>query len=655
MTLYYVRKTGSDGAAGTSAGAAWLTVDKAANTVAAGDTVYVGAGVYRELVTMDTAGASGSLITYIGDITGANTGDAGLVIISAHTDDESTAATAGAWAMNGKEFIVVQNISFIGTNSTQVVGDTANAAHIAYEGCKFENCTFTFAGRQSALDVIRIEINNGATPTGNGLQFNQCVFVGQVNLHWDSQATAMVNLKWLFDECLFFANGSSNNGLNMVRQANGGANTIGGVKVVNCSFFGHSIGVNALNFANTTNPCEYYNNAFYWGNTGVTHTATAASGLARGNVGTGMTSSTLVGGAGLTTYVPNNDETAALIGGIHDLLLYRVFGWSPYKPWEPMTLSVGGSYVNPMINRAQIGDVVATADLYNNSRQLGYADKLARVFYFDGSDAGASDPGSAWTSDANAFDNSLSTSATTSTNGSAGSNYLLAEGTNAPSSGGTISTVYARVRGSISGASPSASVQIYTDGLGESLGTITITNTTAAWSAWTALSTPTGGWTWAKVQALEIKAYKNAGTTYTLTMVEISVEAGESALDVGAVESRNRPVRTSGTVNAGTYAAEFDGAGYHDQWMPVDATSTTVTVYARFDSNYNTAVGKPQLIVYNIPGVADQTDTVTASANSWEQLSVNFTPTAAGVVRVRLLSRDASTTGKCFFDDLARS
>jgi hypothetical protein len=61
MTTYYVRKSGNDSNGGTDPDTdAWLTIDKAANTVAAADTVYVGAGVYRELVTMDTPGSSGS-------------------------------------------------------------------------------------------------------------------------------------------------------------------------------------------------------------------------------------------------------------------------------------------------------------------------------------------------------------------------------------------------------------------------------------------------------------------------------------------------------------------------------------------------------------------------------------------------------------------
>ena len=40
-------------------------------TGTSGDTVHIGAGVYRETVTMDTSGnGSGNLIEYIADVTG---------------------------------------------------------------------------------------------------------------------------------------------------------------------------------------------------------------------------------------------------------------------------------------------------------------------------------------------------------------------------------------------------------------------------------------------------------------------------------------------------------------------------------------------------------------------------------------------------------
>ncbi|MCP4151559.1 MAG: DUF1565 domain-containing protein, partial [bacterium] len=62
-TDYYVAKTGNDSNAGTEA-APWLTIQKAANTLQAGDTVYIKAGTYGEQVKPQNSGTSGNLITY---------------------------------------------------------------------------------------------------------------------------------------------------------------------------------------------------------------------------------------------------------------------------------------------------------------------------------------------------------------------------------------------------------------------------------------------------------------------------------------------------------------------------------------------------------------------------------------------------------------
>ena len=61
---YYVSTAGNDNNAGTLA-APWRTIQKAANTVHAGDTVQVGAGTYNEVVTMKTSGnATQGYITF---------------------------------------------------------------------------------------------------------------------------------------------------------------------------------------------------------------------------------------------------------------------------------------------------------------------------------------------------------------------------------------------------------------------------------------------------------------------------------------------------------------------------------------------------------------------------------------------------------------
>ncbi|MFA6081817.1 MAG: hypothetical protein WC773_00165 [Patescibacteria group bacterium] len=64
-TTYYVdAATGLDTNDGKSEGAPWLTINKAATTLVAGDTVYIKNGVYREGVSFTVSGTSGSPITF---------------------------------------------------------------------------------------------------------------------------------------------------------------------------------------------------------------------------------------------------------------------------------------------------------------------------------------------------------------------------------------------------------------------------------------------------------------------------------------------------------------------------------------------------------------------------------------------------------------
>jgi len=126
---------------------------------------------------------------------------------------------------------------------------------------------------------------------------------------------------------------------------------------------------------------------------------------------------------------------------------------------------------------------------------------------------------------------------------------------------------------------------------------------------------------------------------------------GRTTHDIGAVEGHVSATRDDSVYKTAAPSIAFKyGAGYHDFFVPVDAVSTTISVWARYNSDY---VGDlPRMRVMNIPGVADQEVVMTAGANTWEQLSVTFTPSQAGVVRVRLESRNYSTTGIAYFDDL---
>jgi hypothetical protein len=123
--VYYVAKNGSNSNAGTEA-QPWLTIQKAASTLTAGDTVYVKAGTYREQVKPKNSGTAGNVITYaaypgdtvIIDGTGVSSGSDGhglveLTGVSYVTIDGfevQNEDTAGGIVGNGEcHYIIVKN------------------------------------------------------------------------------------------------------------------------------------------------------------------------------------------------------------------------------------------------------------------------------------------------------------------------------------------------------------------------------------------------------------------------------------------------------------------------------------------------------------------------------------------------------------------
>jgi parallel beta-helix repeat protein len=63
MTYYYVSTDGNDDDPGTEA-QPWRTIQKAAETLVAGDTVYIKAGTYQERVIPQNSGSAGNYIVY---------------------------------------------------------------------------------------------------------------------------------------------------------------------------------------------------------------------------------------------------------------------------------------------------------------------------------------------------------------------------------------------------------------------------------------------------------------------------------------------------------------------------------------------------------------------------------------------------------------
>jgi hypothetical protein len=124
MTTYYVGAGGNDGNNGTTWATRKLTLNGAEDVpVAAGDTVYVGAGVYRETLTVDVSGGSGSPITYIADVTGENTDSVGGVVrVTKLQSNENTVDNGDIISASSKSYRTFRGFYLQGTPSTSFSG-----------------------------------------------------------------------------------------------------------------------------------------------------------------------------------------------------------------------------------------------------------------------------------------------------------------------------------------------------------------------------------------------------------------------------------------------------------------------------------------------------------------------------------------------------
>jgi hypothetical protein len=123
---------------------------------------------------------------------------------------------------------------------------------------------------------------------------------------------------------------------------------------------------------------------------------------------------------------------------------------------------------------------------------------------------------------------------------------------------------------------------------------------------------------------------------------------------LGPLERHDTAVKETSTTDAGSVGLVIVGPGDHNILIPVPASATTITVRARYDSTH-AATNKPQaiLLANAAIGVTTATATMSAAADTWETLTLGpFTPTAVGVVTVRLVSRSAAGGGKAFFDTM---
>lgn len=182
MTLRYVGKGGSNAWDGLSWDTRKLTLNGAEDTpVVAGDTVYVGAGVYRETLYCDVNGSSGQPITYVADVTGENTdGVGGRVRLTGSNDDDTVFGTRDSMIeIYNRSYRTCRGFYFDKVNRLGVHGgyircgiSAGSYNNIIIEDCVFGGSSMPYANPWQAAIFLSAE------GTASNITIRNCLCLG---------------------------------------------------------------------------------------------------------------------------------------------------------------------------------------------------------------------------------------------------------------------------------------------------------------------------------------------------------------------------------------------------------------------------------------------------------------------------------------------
>lgn len=245
-TTYYVRKSGNDANTGTAAAQAFRTIDKARQVMVKGDICWVGAGTYEETVKPNKKGTAAQPIKFIGDTTGAKTGDSGPVILASKSDwvieangadynefHYFTLQKASGFALLPAGALVMNTTGFAMVNCTirnVLVGLTLEESDVFVTDCEIDDILITpVLAYRNNLTMTRTTIRDcGAyaayhfalSPTDDLLKFVDCTiennyagpYCSKTKLHLEN-TTLVNNEEWgaiLVDSGLTLVNMSGN-------------------------------------------------------------------------------------------------------------------------------------------------------------------------------------------------------------------------------------------------------------------------------------------------------------------------------------------------------------------------------------------------------------------------------------------------------------
>lgn len=135
--------------------------------------------------------------------------------------------------------------------------------------------------------------------------------------------------------------------------------------------------------------------------------------------------------------------------------------------------------------------------------------------------------------------------------------------------------------------------------------------------------------------------------------------AGSSSTNLacGCYERHNSAILSTVTYDVAPAGWEIDGKGDQELLIPVySGIARTISIRCQFNSAYGGTTYPSATVVQNGEiGVAAQSVSATVAAlNSWQTLTLSaITPSATGVLKLRLQSFDSSGGGKAFFDTVS--
>lgn len=621
MATYYVRKMGSDSNAGTSAAAAWATIGKAvgASGAVSGDTVYVGPGHYYEAVAVNAAAAG---VTVAGDPLGQYTGDTpGEILVAPYLGPYSRSSSSPTLTSDQAN-MTFRNMTFLSGSSSAVFLDDGAT------GNTIEKCAaIVSVGNQSGISVLSpfaamsltIRDCYAWTPAGYAIYLR---FTRGTGADYDANIQVQ--------RCVLIGSRATR-----IESTGAGANFGGGADFTNC-WFGNSVdssgGSLSTTYPSTFKDC-FFSNAFSASNAGeITDSG--------GNI---------VGGAytNITQHATSRASETQLMKPfslghewLYGLPMQRPFAFYPGY----LATGIEGSETKDLANDRSIFDGTGVwgdsgtctsannDDLSDSSKTWGvnqWKGWLLRITGGTGSGqvkmigsntateldiSGAAPSGGLW-----------------STTPSTDSTYIIYRGplveTGTATSGSTTTVVDSGANWATNQWAGYTCEITAGAGVGESKAVTSNTATTLTTATFTATIDNTS------VYAI----YKDS-----LTAVRAVP---------GAIAAHDTAIKETSVTDAGN-GIVIHGYGSHEFQIPVDADATLVTIKARYDSNHGTST-KPQaiLLAQGEIGVSTETLTMTEGADTWQTLTFSsFTPTAAGVVTVRLQSRSATPYGKAYFD-----